>query len=43
LANSNGHDKESKEPDYDEAKDQLKEEQEEGTVELTSATTNQVF
>jgi hypothetical protein len=35
-------DKESKEPDYDEDKDQLEEEQEEQTGEITTATTNQM-
>ena len=36
-------DKESKEPDYDEDKNQLEEEQEEETWELKEGTTNQVF
>ena len=31
------------EPDYDEGKDQLEEEQEEETGEVTAATANQVF
>ena len=35
--------KESKEPDYDEDKDQLEEKQEEETGELKEETTNQVF
>jgi hypothetical protein len=38
------NDKESKEPDYDEDKDQLEEEQEERTGEISKKeTTNQVF
>jgi hypothetical protein len=37
---SNEYDKESKEPDYDEDRDQLEEEQEEGTGKMTI---NQVF
>ena len=35
--------KESKEPDYDEDKDQLEEKQEEETGELKEGTINQVF
>jgi hypothetical protein len=34
---------ESNTADYDEDKDQLEEEQEEGTGEITTVTTNQVF
>lgn len=42
--NSNEHGKEeSNEPDYDEDKDQLEEEQEGHTGEITATTTNQVF
>ena len=39
------NDKESEEPDYNEDKDQLEEEQEEGTGELNEqeTTTNQIF
>ena len=37
------NDKESKEPDYDEDKDQLEEKQEEKSVEINQETTNQVF
>ena len=36
-------DKESREPDYDEEEDQLEEEHEEKTGEITCATTNQAF
>jgi hypothetical protein len=35
--------KESKEPDYDEDKDHLEEEQEEETGKINQTTTNQVF
>ena len=40
---STKEDKESKEPDYDEDKDQLEEKQEEETGEIDQETTNQVF
>jgi hypothetical protein len=44
LGNSNESDKkESNEPNYDEDKDQLEEEQEEEAGEITTAMTNQVF
>jgi hypothetical protein len=39
----NEDDKGSREPDYDEDKHQLEEEQEEETGEIASTTTNQVF
>jgi hypothetical protein len=42
LGNSNEEDKESNEPDYDEDKDQLEEEQKDKILEIRS-TSNQVF
>jgi hypothetical protein len=41
--NEDNGSKESKEPDYDEDKDQLEEKQEEKSVEINQETTNQVF
>jgi hypothetical protein len=38
-----GDKEESKEPDYDENRDQLEEEQEEKTGEMASTTTNHIF
>jgi hypothetical protein len=39
----NNSSKESKEPDYDEDRDQIEEKQEEETGEINQETTNQVF
>ena len=43
MSTQKNNGEESKEPDYDEDKDQLEENQEEETGELKEETTNQVF